>query len=197
MVCALVAWGGRGTACCQVEYPAGQVSPTALVSALTRAGVRADTLNSVADKLLAATYLQGGVSLEALSSSTSLLRDQSMHGGPVKPTVVLAVKTMLGVRPLAFRGLHHPGPTDSRKHTQNTPPSVSYVFECVSALCALVCRCVLQEKMRRKIREVRAGHLPELSYLSWSPPPTLVPLLYRLYLSTVICLCCPLPGSCL
>ncbi len=81
----------------QVEYPAGQVSPLALVSALTRAGVGADTLNSVVGKLLAAPYLQGGVSLDALSSS-SLLRDRDMHGGAVKPTIIVAVKKALGVR---------------------------------------------------------------------------------------------------
>jgi hypothetical protein len=80
-----------------VEYPAGQVSPPALLSALTRAGVGADTLNSVAGKLLAAPYLRGGVSLDALSSS-SLLRDRDMHGGAVKPTVIVAVKQALGVR---------------------------------------------------------------------------------------------------
>ena len=97
--------GGRHGAR-QVEYPAGQVSPPALLSALTRAGVGADTLNSVAGKLLAAPYLQGGVSLDALSSS-SLLRDRDMHGGAVKPTVIVAVKQALGVRlrwRLSFRG---------------------------------------------------------------------------------------------
>jgi hypothetical protein len=82
---------------CQVEYPAGQVSPPALVSALTRAGVGADTLNSVAGKLLAAQYLQGGVPLDTLISS-SLLRDRDMNGGAVRPTIIVAVKQALGVR---------------------------------------------------------------------------------------------------
>ncbi len=86
----------------QVEYPAGQVAPHALMSALTRAGLGADTLSSVADKLLAAPYLQGGVSRDALSSS-SLLRDRDMHGGAVKPAVILAAKKALGVRAAAER----------------------------------------------------------------------------------------------
>jgi hypothetical protein len=99
----------------QVNYPAGQVSPTALVSALTRAGVGADTLNSVAGKLLAAPYLQGGVSLDALS----MLRDRDMHGGPVKPIVVLAVRKALGVRlPCRVRGS---GPQHSCGLREATP----------------------------------------------------------------------------
>jgi hypothetical protein len=81
----------------QVEYSAGQVSPTALVAALGRAGVEADTLNSVAGKLLAAPYLRGGVSLDALGSS-SLLRDRDMHGGAVKAAAILAVRRALAVR---------------------------------------------------------------------------------------------------
>jgi hypothetical protein len=81
-----------------VKYPVGKVSPTALVLALTRAGVGADTLNSVAGKLLAAPYLQGGVALDTLSSGSSPLLDRDMHGGPVRPTVVVAVKQALGVR---------------------------------------------------------------------------------------------------
>jgi hypothetical protein len=90
----------------QVEYPAGQVSPPALMSALTRAGVGADTLNSVAGKLLAAPYLQGGVPLDTLSTNVSLLRDRDMHGGAVKPTIILAVKKALGVRLPCLEGLH-------------------------------------------------------------------------------------------
>ncbi len=89
----------------QVEYPVGQVSPPALVSALARAGVGADTLNSVAGKLLAAPYLRGGVSLDALSGGHSLLRDGHMHGGAVKPTVIIAVKKALGVRVPRLTGL--------------------------------------------------------------------------------------------
>jgi hypothetical protein len=80
----------------QVEYSAGQVSPTALVAALGRAGVEADTLNSVAGKLLATPYLRSGVSLDALSSS-SLLRDRDMHGGAVKAAAILAVRRALAV----------------------------------------------------------------------------------------------------
>jgi hypothetical protein len=94
----LAAWRGVR----QVEYPAGQVSPLALVSALTRAGVGADTLNSVVGKLLVVPYLQGGVSLDALISS-SLLRDRDMRGGAVKPTIIVAVKKALGVRKLLLR----------------------------------------------------------------------------------------------
>ncbi len=80
-----------------MKYPAGQVSPTALVSALTRAGVGADTLNSVAGKLLAAPTLQGGVALNTLSDSSSPLLDRDMHGGPVRPTIIVAVKQALMV----------------------------------------------------------------------------------------------------
>ncbi len=81
----------------QVEYPAGQVSPPALMDALTRAGVGTDTLNSVAGKLLSAPYLQGGVSLDALGG-IGLLRDRDMHGGAVKAATIIAVKRALGVR---------------------------------------------------------------------------------------------------
>ncbi len=114
----------------QVEYPAGQVSPPALMSALTRAGVGADTLNSVAGKLLAAPYLQGGVPLDTLSSNSSPLLDRGMHGGTVKPTVVLAVKKALGVRlsgPSGCRCGHPHGHCRSRVYLpatrlRRTPP---------------------------------------------------------------------------
>ncbi len=97
--------GRTSCAVLKMEYPAGCVSPPALVSALTRAGVGTDTLNSVAGKLLAAQYLQGGVSLDTLSTNVSLLRDRDRHGGAVKPTIILAVKKALGVRLPCLEGL--------------------------------------------------------------------------------------------
>jgi hypothetical protein len=81
------------------------VAPPALLSALDRAGVGLDTLNSVASKLLAAPYLQGGVPLDTLSSNGSPLLDRDMHGGAVKPIIVLAVKRALGVRLPHLEGL--------------------------------------------------------------------------------------------
>jgi hypothetical protein len=81
--------------CCpqQATYSAGQVAPAAVLPVLRAAGVAADVVEAVAALLLAPGFLAGGVTLANLGSR--VLRDKGLPGGPLKASLVDAVKREL------------------------------------------------------------------------------------------------------
>ncbi len=77
----------------QATYPVDHVAPAAVVPALRVAGVAEEVVQAVAAVLLAPAYLAGGVSLATLGPK--VLRDKTLPGGPVLPSVVETVKKAL------------------------------------------------------------------------------------------------------